>query len=351
MLSKLNLNILHSPIALAVSGGPDSMAMFYMMYEKGIKFIVLTVNHNLRPEALEEARYVASICKELAIEHVILEWKHDGITSNVHDRARDARYSLMTDWCNAHNIKTLCTAHHMDDSVEHFFIRISRGAGLLGLIDHEEMLYNGVTIARPMFSFTKNELLDYLHDKKVKYFEDKSNLDPKYLRTNIRKWLDAMPQELEPELFRKRVIGVKENLARASKVIQRVFNEEMSKVEFGEVDGTNSTSSRNLQSKYPGLGSDNILDPGYYSKTNSGMTKSLFDLSVTIPSLPQDEEIAIMMLSHILPHVSGQNDPPRMESLKKLYESLQNTASKTTLCGCIIEKKKGKIVVSQESGR
>jgi tRNA(Ile)-lysidine synthase len=214
----------------------------------------------------------------------------------------------MTDWCKAHGVKTLCTGHHMDDRIEHFFIRVSRGAGLLGLIDHEEMLYNGVTIARPMFAFTKQELLDYLHLKGLKYCEDKSNLDSKYLRTNIRKWLDAMPSELEPELFRKRVIGLKENLSRASKVIQRIFEEEISKV---VVD--NSTA--------------------------------------TIMELPQDEEIAIMMLSYILPKVSGQKDHPRMESMKKLHESLQNKTSKTTLCGCIIEKKKDRIVVSKEGGR
>jgi tRNA(Ile)-lysidine synthase len=92
MLSKLNLNILgNEPIALAVSGGPDSMAMLHMLHEKGVKLIALTVNHNLRLEAIEEAQYVASICKELGYKHVILEWKHEGITSNVHDQARDAR--------------------------------------------------------------------------------------------------------------------------------------------------------------------------------------------------------------------------------------------------------------------
>lgn len=309
MLSKLNLDIIkNQPLALAISGGPDSIAMLYMMHERGIKFVALTVNHNLRPESSEEARYVANICEELGVKHVTLEWQHDGVASNVHDKARDARYILMTNWCNGHDIKTLCTAHHMDDRLEHFFIRVSRGAGLLGLIDHEEMMYNGVTIARPMFAFTKQELLDYLHLKGVKYCEDKSNLDPKYLRTNIRKWLEAMPPELDPELFRKRVIGVKENLYRASRVIQRIFDEEMDRV---------------------------ILEEGV----------------ATIHSLPQDEEIAIMMLSHILPQMSGQEDPPRMESLKKLYESLQNNTSKTTLCGCIIEKKKDRITVSRENGR
>ena len=255
----------------------------------------------------------------------------------MHDRARDARYGLMTDWCNEHGIKTLCTAHHMDDRVEHFFIRLSRGAGLLGLIDHEKILYNGVMLARPMFAFTKQELLYYLHSNGLKYCEDRSNCDPKYLRTNIRKWLDAMPVELEPELFRKRVIGVKENLSRAAKLVQRVFEEEMSKVDFRH-PVLDTGSSPCLKTVMKELGPDFRRDDEEAAAI------------AIIQSLPQDEEIAIMMLSHILPMISGEKDPPRMESMKRLHEMLiKNTTSKTTLCGCIIEKKKGKIVVSKEN--
>ena len=309
MLDKINLNILpkNNQLALAVSGGPDSIAMLYMLHEKGVKFTVMTVDHRLRPESANEASYVADICKSLGIKHITLTWHHDGVTSNVHDQARDARYSLMTDWCKEHGIATLCTAHHMDDALEHFLIRVSRGAGIMGLIDHETMLYNDVTIARPMFAFTKLELVDYLDSKGIKYFEDSSNSDPKYLRSNIRKWLDLMPPELEPELFRKRVIGVKENLARASKVIQRVFEEEMAdKVTFE-------------------------------------------DGRAVISELPVDEEVAIMMLSYLLPKVSGEQDPPRMEAMKRLYAGLvQDGKSKSTLCGCIIEKKNASIVIASE---
>jgi tRNA(Ile)-lysidine synthetase-like protein len=353
MHQKLNLKIIHElPTALAVSGGPDSMAMLYMMHELNIQFTVLTVNHNLRPDALEEAEYVSSVCQKLGVPHVILEWQHDGVTSNVHDRARNARYGLMVDWCHKNNIKTLCTAHHMDDRMEHLFIRLYRGAGLLGLVDNEKMMYDGINITRPMFAFTKKELIDYLHEHQIKYCEDKSNSDPKYLRTNIRKWLDAMPPELELDLFRKRVISVKENLYRASRVINRIFEEEMQKVVVEEVCGTISRSSRNLHSKYTGPSFYNFLDPGYFSKKNYEMTKSTFDLRITIPSLPQDKEIAIMMLSHILPQVSRQKDPPRMESMKRLYDRLViNNTSKTTLCGCIIEKRKGSIIISKENGR
>lgn len=294
-------------LALAVSGGPDSMAMLHMIYELGLAFTAITVNHNLRPEASQEADLVALECLKLKIPHVTLKWQHKGIKSNIHDRAREARYGLMTDWCRANGISFLATAHHMDDRIEHFFIRISRGAGLLGLLDHEKMLYNNINIIRPMFDFSKTELLEYLRDRNINYAEDQSNSDTKYLRTNIRQWLEKMPKELKSELFKKRLLSVKENLARASMVVTRIFEEEASKVKYEEG-------------------------------------------KAIIEKLPIDEEIAIMLVSHILPKIGEQKDPPRMESMKKLYTKLErSSASKTTLCGCIIERKKNGIFISKEN--
>jgi tRNA(Ile)-lysidine synthase len=295
-------------LALAVSGGVDSMAMLHLFNEFGVSFVVLTVDHGLREESGSEALYVKETCDTLSIKHVTLQWKHDGIYSNIHDKARDARYDLMTDWCKENNIDILCTAHHLDDRVEHFFIRVSRGAGLLGLLDHYEMDYKGIKVIRPLFDCSKSDLIDYLETRKIKWCEDKSNNDKKYLRTNIRKWLASMPKSLDPELFRKRVIGVKDNLKRAAFVINRLFDEVLrDDVEF--------------------------FDDG----------------NALIKSLPYDEEIAYMLISHILPIVSGENDPPRMSAMQILYDKMKAESFKrSTLCGCIIEKNKEGFFVKKE---
>jgi tRNA(Ile)-lysidine synthase len=180
----------YKKIALAVSGGADSIAMLYMLYDWSIKakktLVILSVNHNLRLEAKEECEYVSNLAKSLGLESVILEWKHDGIFSNVHKKAREARYELMTNWCKENGLDALCTAHHMDDRCENFFIRISQGAGILGLIDKEKITYNDVAIIRPIFNSKKADLVKYLEDKKIKFYYDISNQDKKYLRTNIR---------------------------------------------------------------------------------------------------------------------------------------------------------------------
>lgn len=290
---QLNSDLLskYSKLALAVSGGPDSIAMLHLLHSQGKNIVALTVDHNLRAESKEEAIYVASLCKELEIEHHILEWQHNGIKSNIHDKARKARYNFMTNFCHDNRIEALCTAHHEDDRIENFFIRIHQGAGLLGLIDKDHIIYNGINVIRPLFHLRKQEILEYLDEKKLKYFEDKSNEDPKYLRSNIRKWISIMPKELDPDLFKKRIISVKSNLERTSELVERIFEEELSKVK--------------------------IAEEGY----------------AIISSLPQDKEIAYMLLSKVLGIIGDGGDLIRLDSIERLYNS---TKSKDTLGGCII---------------
>lgn len=291
----INSNILspYDKIAIAVSGGPDSLAMLYLLHSLDKKLVALTIDHNLREESKKEAEYVARICKELGIEHHILEWKHNGISSNIHDQARKARYELMTEFCKANNIDVICTGHHADDRIENFFIRIHQGAGLFGLIDKDHITYNGINIVRPLFHLRKKDILEYLRKNKIRYCEDKSNEDPKYLRSNIRKWLSMMPEELDPDLFAKRVISVKHNLERASELVERIFEAEFAKVE--------------------------IFEEGY----------------AIIKSLVPDQEVAYMILSKMLSIIGDGGDLIRLESIERLYNS---TKSKNTLGGCLIHR-------------
>lgn len=294
----LNPHILgkYSKIALGISGGPDSLAMLYLLHEKGIKFTALTIDHNLRKESEEEAKYVSSLCKDLGIEHHILKWNHDGVTSNIHDKARKARYQLMTDFCSKNNIEALATAHHRDDRIENFFIRIHQGAGLFGLIDKDHIIYNGINIIRPLFDAKKSELIEYLNKNNIKYFEDPSNEDPKYLRSNIRKWISTMPKELEPELFKKRIISVKHNLERASELVNRIFKEDLDSNTFFSEAG------------FTGIG-----------------------------DLNSDREIAYLFLSKVLSITGNSDELIRLKSLENLYNRMVEGIEKNTLAGCIIK--------------
>ena len=111
------------------------MAYFSKIYssEFGNKIHILIVDHNLRKESYREALRVKEILKKRRIESTILRWKGKVPKNNIQKNARDLRYLLISNYCLKKNIKYLTTAHHRDDQIENFFIRLLRGSGLTGL--------------------------------------------------------------------------------------------------------------------------------------------------------------------------------------------------------------------------
>lgn len=184
---------------MAVSGGADSLALALMAKEQlavyGYSIVALTVNHGLRPSAAKEAEYVAKIMQQHNIEHHILVWEGQKPETGVEEAARLARYSLMKEWCDKHNIKVLLVAHHLFDQAETFLMRLQRGSGLSGLCSMREVCYfNGLKIARPLLQTNPQLLKDYLKSKNIKWIEDESNTDTKYLRNKIRQFLPTLTQ-------------------------------------------------------------------------------------------------------------------------------------------------------------
>ncbi len=127
-------------VALAVSGGPDSLALMLLATrwrearEDGPKLSVLTVDHGLRASAREEAELVGRMASALGLSHTILTWEKAEVPSaSLQAKARIARYDLMAAYCHAHGIPALVTAHTQDDQAETFLMRLKRGSGLDGL--------------------------------------------------------------------------------------------------------------------------------------------------------------------------------------------------------------------------
>ncbi|MBL4875128.1 MAG: tRNA lysidine(34) synthetase TilS [Cohaesibacteraceae bacterium] len=126
-------------VVLAVSGGADSLAMMYLFARwrdktgwSG-KAIVATVDHKLRPEAAEEAVFVAKVSADLGLQHETLVWNDDKPSSNVQAHARDARYKLLRELCKSNSIFHILLAHHADDQAETIISRLIRGSGVTGL--------------------------------------------------------------------------------------------------------------------------------------------------------------------------------------------------------------------------
>ncbi len=124
-------------IAVAVSGGPDSLALTLLLdrwaRECGGRVIGLTVDHGLRPESAEEARRVAGWLGVRGIAHDILAWAGEKPTAGLQEAARRARYGLLAEACAARGAPHLAVAHHADDQAETVLFRRERGSGPDGL--------------------------------------------------------------------------------------------------------------------------------------------------------------------------------------------------------------------------
>src|SRR4051812_10437262 len=192
-------------IGLAVSGGPDSLALLLLAAAaRPGEVEAATVDHALRQESRAEAGMVASVCERLGVPHSILtvEWKKKPETA-IQERARAARYGLMARWAQEKGLRALLTAHHLDDQAETFLMRVARGAGVTGLAGMRLVARvpgGAVPLVRPLLGWRHAELEQVCASAGVTPVSDPSNADEQFERVRIRRaladsnWLD--PQAL-----------------------------------------------------------------------------------------------------------------------------------------------------------
>jgi tRNA(Ile)-lysidine synthase len=174
------------PLLLAVSGGPDSLAMLAMASAcfSG-RVAALTVDHGLRMEAADEARFVSQRAAELGVAHTIARPPYP-ITGNVQSAARAARYTLLLAEAERLGGAFIVTAHHADDQLETILMRLSRGSGVAGLSGVRPI--NG-RIIRPLLGFRKEELRAVCATMAWQPVEDPSNADDHFDRVAMRQAL------------------------------------------------------------------------------------------------------------------------------------------------------------------
>ena len=184
-------------VGVAVSGGSDSMALLHLFarvaaHHGGIVRAV-TVNHRLRPEAADEAKFVARACKALGAGHDTLVWDHREIVGNLQDQARRARYRLISEWAQAHRISHVVVGHTADDQAETFLMGLARGAGIDGLSGMRKgWEAGGVNWLRPYLNTSREELRAYLRRNGIAWVEDPSNADDRFTRVKARKVMKAL---------------------------------------------------------------------------------------------------------------------------------------------------------------
>lgn len=210
-------------IAVGVSGGADSLALALMLKEElpTYHLVALTVDHGLRPTSKQEAEYVAGVMREYGIEHHILTWEGKKPKTGIEEQARIARYNLLCEWCEAHDVAYLAIAHHLFDQAETFLMRLVRGSGLYGLASMQEIYkLNGIHILRPLLKVHPDYLKAYLKEKHIDWVEDESNQCEDFLRVKIRKFLPSLARNIGLDA---------EHLGRAAANLQktRAFMEDM----------------------------------------------------------------------------------------------------------------------------
>ena len=218
--------------AVAVSGGPDSLALVALTkaytFQKKTKFYYILVDHNIRKNSGTEAKKVRTLLKKKEISlRIFLNKKK--ITKNIQSNARNLRYEILLNFCNKNKVKTLLTAHNLEDQVETFFIRLSRGSGLKGLSAMKPLtkINGSVYLYRPLLDVKKNFLIKISKNIFGKYFKDPSNKDLKYLRTKVR----TLKKHLETSGIKyEQIFRSIQNLSLSEATLARYFNKTFEKL-------------------------------------------------------------------------------------------------------------------------
>ena len=295
-------------MAVAVSGGVDSMCLLYWLHEFGANIICLHVNHQLRPEADIETQYVCDTCEQLNIPCEIFYWADEKPESGLEAAARQARYKMMTDYCHENNIEYLLTAHQSDDQIETFLMNLSRGSGLYGLSAMmPESERDGIKILRPLLNVSRGEIKKYCDDNHIKYFTDSMNSDEHYMRVKIRNNRHLLNDELG--ITDDRILLAIQNLSRTREWVDK-----------------------------------------YVSMRIEMVIRSWGALFVSSFLFDEAEEIRLKFLGTLIQKIGGDNYPVRLNSLQNALSNLQSD-TKFTLGHCTIRRLNDRILIVPEGKR
>ncbi|MDR0319729.1 MAG: tRNA lysidine(34) synthetase TilS [Rickettsiales bacterium] len=296
-------------IAVALSGGADSMALLYWCRAFDLDITALTVDHGLRPESGAEAEFAKRAAESLGIPHHILKWDGEKPSSGVEEAARAARYGLMLDFCRKNSIGILMTAHHADDNIETFLMNLGRGSGLFGLAGIRQVSeMEGITVIRPLLEVRRAEILGWCAANGVEFADDPMNGDERFLRVRVRKNRGLLKDKLDiPD---ERILSAISALDRARAAMEQSIDDLMFRV-----------------------------------KINEQRIEFTADFLFGLP-----EEIRLKFLSRALQEVGGEKYPPRLDGVRRALGELDRDTT-LTLAHCAVRRLGNKMLVVPEGSR
>ena len=313
-----NLLLLDNKIksfAIAVSGGPDSLALTYLAKCFSIlnnsKINYYHLDHKLRKNSTQETLELKHLLKKFDIDCKILVWKGKKPKSNIQSVARKKRYSLIINQILKDKFNHLLIAHHLDDLYENFFIRLLRGSGLKGLTSFNQVntrYNNKIKILRPLIKVNKNDLLFITMKIFNYYIKDPSNKNINFKRVRIRNLINSLKNE--------------------------GLDEKKLKLTINNLSDSNITINHYVQQNIS-------LNSNYLKKKSAYILNKEF--------FKQPHEIVFRSLSNILKIIGKKYYDPRGKNLNQLLEKIKSkNFNKVTLSGCIVEKLNNSLIIYQE---
>ncbi|MGZ9409640.1 MAG: tRNA lysidine(34) synthetase TilS [Methylocystis sp.] len=179
-------------LLLAVSGGPDSVALMLLCAEWSLRssrhIAVATVDHRLREEARAEAEEVGRWARALGYDHHLLTWEGEKPSTRLQERARRARYALLSACARRIGASAIVLAHHSEDQAETILFRLTRGSGVAGLAGMARVARCAdITLLRPLLDFRKEALEAVCAHADQPFFRDPSNEDETFARVRLRR--------------------------------------------------------------------------------------------------------------------------------------------------------------------
>ena len=303
-----NFNI-QEPCIVAVSGGPDSLALAFLTNVYCLKCKFLIVDHKLRKESTSEAYNVKRILNKFNIKAEIISWKGKKPTKNIQALARNKRYELLFSICKKFKIYNLVIGHHLDDLFENFFMRMIRGSGLKGLVSLEKTSkISSINLLRPLLYFEKKDL-EFISNFIFKFsINDPSNRNLIFQRIKIR----AMISEFNKNGMNKdKLFLTLKNLKRSNQAINFYVE----------------------QNKY----------------MNCFIHKKKGEVLLNESFFTHPYEVIFRSFSDILKIIGNRYYPPRGKKIDLiLAKIMKNTLKKETLGGCVVKKVNQTVIISKE---
>lgn len=309
-------------MAVAVSGGADSMALALLMADwakkKKIGILPLIVDHRLRPDSTKEARHVARLLRKAGLKPQILSWTAKTKPSaNRQAAAREARYALLAEACAKHGIRHLLLAHHRDDQAETLLLRALRGSGVDGLAAMQpRATRENLILLRPLLDIPKARLVATLRKRKQGWVEDPSNANLSFQRVRVRAALDVLSgndADSRAELV--------QHLAQTAKNFARTRA---------------------------------LLDAAAYDLLHASvqLTPAGAAWLDATQLAGAEDELALRALVKLLGAIGGMAVPPRLDGLQRLLAALRDgKALPLTLHRCLLTNVKGdrRLLVCREA--